>query len=304
MENLLEFNVNSEESGQRLDIFCSSKVEELGRTYIQFLISEEHILLNGKKAKSSKKIKNGDKVTINLIPPKTIDVIPQNIPIDIVYEDKDVIVINKDQGMVVHPAPGNPDGTLVNALLYHTKDLSGINGELRPGIVHRIDKDTSGLLVIAKNDKSHNFLSQQLQDHSMHRKYWALVKGNLKEDKGTINKPLGRDPVNRIKRAVTNKNSKEAITHFKVLKRFGDYTLCEFKLETGRTHQIRVHMNSIGHPIVGDPLYSNPTKLPFKTNGQLLHAKELGFVHPDTKEYMEFNSEIPEYFSRILNILE
>lgn len=302
-EEILEFKIDENDKGKRVDVFCTENVEDFGRTYVQYIISEENILLNNKKTKSSKKLKVGDTVTIKLIPPKEIEVEPQDIDIDILYEDKDIIVVNKQQGLVVHPAPGNVDGTLVNALLFHTKDLSGINGELRPGIVHRIDKDTSGILVIAKNNNAHTHLSEQLQDHSMNREYVALVKGDLDKNSGTINLPLGRDPKNRIKRAVTNINSKEAVTHYEVLERYGKYTLCKFKLETGRTHQIRVHMKEIGHPIAGDPLYGGDKNNPFKTNGQLLHAKKLGFIHPATGEYIEFESELPDYFVEILEKL-
>lgn len=294
-----------EEAGKRLDVYCSEQVPEIGRTFIQKLIKDGKVQVNGKKAKASYKVKNNDQINLEIEPPKEISAEPQDIPLDIVYEDSDLIVVNKPQGLVVHPAPGTPDGTLVNALLFHTKDLSGIGGELRPGIVHRIDKDTSGLLVVAKNDKAHHFLSSLLEKHDIEREYVALVKGLVENNSGTINMPIGRDPKDRKKRAVTNINSKEAITHFKVLKRYQDgYTLCKFNLETGRTHQIRVHMKEIGHPIVGDPVYGGDRGIPFETNGQLLHARKLGFIHPESGEKLLFEAEIPEHFQKVLDQLE
>lgn len=298
-------NLIAEESGKRLDVFCSENIEDIGRTYIQKIIKDKKVLVNGKAAKASYKVKDGDQISLEIEPPKEISAEPQDIDLDIVYEDSDLLVVNKPQGLVVHPAPGSPDNTLVNGLLFHTKDLSGIGGELRPGIVHRIDKDTSGLLVVAKNDKAHQFLSSLLEKHDIDREYIALVKGNLENNSGTINMPIGRDLKDRKKRAVTNINSKEAVTHFEVIKRFPQgYTLCKFKLETGRTHQIRVHMKEIGHPIVGDPVYGGEKGIPFKTNGQLLHAQTLGFEHPTTHEKMLFQAEIPEYFNEIINSLE
>lgn len=302
MNEVKEIIVTKDNEGQRLDLFCNQIEENLGRKYVKELIKEGSILLNNQKVKASKKLKENDLIYIEYQPPKEIEVEPEDIPINILFEDKDVIVINKDIGMVVHPAPGNQNGTLVNALMFHTKDLSGINGILRPGIVHRIDKDTSGILVVVKNDKAHLSLSKQFSDHSINREYLALVEGIIDKDKGTIDMPIGRDPNNRLRRKAQLNNSKEAITHFEVIKRFEEgYTLCKFKLETGRTHQIRVHMKEIGHPLVGDPLYNN--KDPFKLNGQFLHARKLGFIHPSKNEYIEFETDIPEVFSEVLNKL-
>lgn len=286
---------------KRLDSFLSEKNTDKSRSYIQGLIEKEVIKVNGKVKKSNYKLKLKDEVSAEIPEPVELEVIPENIPLDIVYEDSDVIVINKPQDMVVHPAPGNYTGTIVNALLYHCKDLSGINGVIRPGIVHRIDKDTSGILVIAKNDNAHKKLAEQLKDHSMTRTYYALVEGNIKQEEGTVNAPIGRHPVDRIKMAIV-KDGREAVTHFKVLERFGDYTLVQCNLETGRTHQIRVHMAHIGHPLVGDEVYGYK-KQKFKLMGQALHAKVLGFIHPTTGEYMEFSSELPSYFEELLKKL-
>lgn len=286
---------------KRLDSFLSEKNTDKSRSYIQGLIEKEVIKVNGKVKKSNYKLKLKDEVSAEIPEPVELEVIPENIPLDIVYEDSDVIVINKPQDMVVHPAPGNYTGTIVNALLYHCKDLSGINGVIRPGIVHRIDKDTSGILVIAKNDNAHNKLAEQLKDHSMTRAYYALVEGNIKQEEGTVNAPIGRHPVDRIKMAIV-KDGREAVTHYKVLERFGDYTLVQCNLETGRTHQIRVHMAHIGHPLVGDEVYGFK-KQKFKLMGQALHAKVLGFIHPTSGEYMEFSSELPSYFEELLKKL-
>lgn len=296
-----EIEVKEEFNGTRIDKYLSSVIEKKSRSYIQGLIHEGKVMVNDKIIKSNYKVKTGEMAKVIVPDPVELNIIPENIPIEVMYEDDDVIVINKIQGMVVHPAPGVYSGTLVNALLYHCKNLSGINGVVRPGIVHRIDKDTSGILVVAKNDNAHNKLAAQLKDHSMTREYYALVNGVLKEDEGTINKPLGRNPNDRIKIAVV-KDGKEAITHFKVLERFKDYTLIKCKLETGRTHQIRVHMAYIGHPLVGDPVYGYK-KQSFNLDGQLLHAKILGFIHPSTEKYMEFETPLPDYFIRILNTL-
>ena len=240
---------------------------------------------------------------VTLPEPVSLDIEPQNIPLDILYEDEDVLLVNKPKDMVVHPSAGHMDGTLVNALLYHCKDsLSSINGVMRPGIVHRIDKDTTGVLIVCKNDKAHNCIAEQLKVHSITRKYHALVWHNLTEDSGTIDAPIGRHPIDRKKMAITHKNGKPAVTHYKVLERFGNYTYVECELETGRTHQIRVHMTSIGHPLVGDPVYG-PSRQPFKTQGQMLHAKVFGFIHPTTGEYMEFETPLPDYFEDILEKL-
>lgn len=291
-----------EEGSVRVDRFVASNAEELSRSYIQQLINDGQVLVNGAKVKNNTKLKVNDVVEVNLPEVKELEAVPQKMDLNIVYEDHDVIVINKPKNMVVHPGVGNPDGTLVNGLLYHCKDLSGINGVLRPGIVHRIDKDTTGLLVVCKNDKAHESLSQQLKDKTAFRKYIALVHGVMPHEYGTIDAPIGRDEKDRQKMAVTAKNSREAVTHFKVLKRYSKYTLLECVLETGRTHQIRVHMQYIGFPIVGDPKYSIRKTL--NTNGQMLHACELSFIHPTTNEKMTFEAPLPEEFKAVLDTLE
>ncbi|AKN33999.1 pseudouridine synthase [Clostridium carboxidivorans P7] len=297
-----EFIIDENSVNTRLDLFLSERMEDKSRSYIQGLIEKSQVKVNGILKKSNYKLKIKDKILITIPDPVGLDIEPEDIPLDIVYEDSDVIVVNKPQGMVVHPASGVYTGTLVNALLNHCSDLSGINGVTRPGIVHRIDKDTSGILVVAKNDKSHNKLAEQLKDHSMTRAYTALVEGILKEDEGTIDKPLGRHPVERIKISVI-KDGKRAVTHYRVLERFKSNTLVECVLETGRTHQIRVHMAYIGHPLVGDPVYGYK-KQKFNLNGQMLHAKKLGFIHPSTNEYIEFTSDLPDYFKKVLNVLK
>ncbi|WP_040211905.1 RluA family pseudouridine synthase [Clostridium polynesiense] len=295
------FKIEAEFSGMRIDKYLTFTLEENSRSYIQNLINKEFIRVNNKIVKSNYKLKESDSIEVNIPDPEVLKVIPQNIPLDILYEDSDVIVINKPQGMVVHPAPGNKDNTLVNALLYHCKDLSGINGIMSPGIVHRIDKDTSGVLVVARNDKALGLLAEQFKNHSMTREYLALVEGRIQKDEGTIDAPLGRNPKDRLKFAVV-KEGKKAITHYKVAERFNSYTLVSCRLETGRTHQIRVHMAYIGHPLVGDPLYGYK-KQKFSAEGQLLHARLLGFIHPIKNVYMEFASPIPDYFIDILNKL-
>jgi len=296
-------NVDDLNDSIRLDLFIANELSDLSRSYIQKLINDGKVKVNDEIIYLKKhKLVGGDTVEILIPEPQKLNVIPEDIPIDIVYEDDDVAVVNKPQGMVVHPAPGNYKGTLVNALLYHCKSLSSINGIIRPGIVHRIDKDTSGLLMIAKNDKSHSLLAQQLKEHSVKRIYYAIVHGVIKENSGTIKAPIGRHPVNRLKMAVTEKNGKESITHFQVLKRFKKYTLIKLQLETGRTHQIRVHMSYIGFPLLGDPLYGIKFEK-IKLNGQALHAKVIGFIHPSKNEYMEFDSPLPDYFQRTLKIL-
>lgn len=286
---------------KRLDLFLSEKFEHMSRSYVQGLIENESVKVNNKIKKSNYKLKFGDEVSVEVPIPVELQVEGENIPIDTIYEDGDVIVVNKPQDMVVHPAPGNYTGTLVNALLYHCKDLSGINGVIRPGIVHRIDKDTTGILVVAKNDNAHNKLAEQLKNHSMTRTYYALVEGNVKQDEGIVNAPIGRHPVDRIKMAVV-KDGRDAVTHYKVIERFGDYTLVKCNLETGRTHQIRVHMAHIGHPLVGDNVYGYK-KQKFNLKGQVLHAKELGFIHPTSGEYIHFDSELPKYFIELLEKL-
>lgn len=298
---LLEIFVDGEDN-ERLDLYLAQELNDMSRSYIQKLIKEGLVKVNNKLVKPKYIVSEGDYIQVYLPEPKKLEIKPENIPIDIVYEDEDVAVVNKPQGMVVHPAPGNYSGTLVNALLYHLSSLSSINGIIRPGIVHRIDKDTSGLLMVAKNNLAHEELSKQLKAHTINRIYYALVDGNIKEESGTINAPIGRHPIDRKKMAVTDINSREAITHFKVLERFGQYTLIQAKLETGRTHQIRVHMSYINHPVTGDPVYGGKNQK-FNTEGQLLHAKTIGFIHPRTGEYLEFDSPLPEHFTRVLNIL-
>lgn len=306
MANEEIYNLIIEEDGQgeRIDSFIAANLEGPSRSFIQKLIEQGKVTLNGAMVTSKKeKLKAGDQVEIAVPPPEQLEILAEDIPLDIVYEDDDVLVVNKPKGMVVHPAVGNYSGTLVNAIMFHCgKRLSSINGVIRPGIVHRIDKDTSGLLMIAKNDKAHESLSAQLADHSITRTYVALVYNNFTKDEGTVDEPIGRDPKNRLRQAVTYTNSKRAVTHYKVLERYGEYTLVQCNLETGRTHQIRVHMAFIKHPLVGDMVYG-PKKSKFKIEGQMLHAKTLGFIHPTTGEYMEFNSPIPEYFNDILTKL-
>lgn len=298
-----KFIVKQQDTGKRLDVYLNEILEEYSRSFIQQLIKKENVKVNGKNSKPNYRIRENDIIEVLIPPPENISVEPQKLDINIIYEDDYIAVINKPQGMVVHPAPGNYTGTLVNALLYHFDNLSSINGKIRPGIVHRIDKDTSGLLVIAKNDLAHHSLAKQLGDKTMFRVYWALVEKNIKQDTGTINAPIARHPVDRKKMAVVySPSSREAITHYKVLERFGDYTLVEAKLETGRTHQIRVHMAHIGHPVVGDPVYGS-RKQKFNLNGQALHAIKLGLIHPSTNEYMEFTAPLPDYFKKLIKIL-
>ena len=285
--------------GQRIDKFLVENTEYT-RSKIQKMIDNECILVNGKSIKSSYTLKENDKIELKDFEENT-DVLPENIPLDIYYEDEDLIVVNKPSGMVVHPAPGNYTGTLVNALMYHTNNLSTVNTSIRPGIVHRIDADTSGLLLVAKNDKAHTILAEAIQKKEVVREYIALVEGVIKEDSATIDAPIGRDVNNRKKMCVTGDNSKEAVTHIRVLERYYDATLIRCKLETGRTHQIRVHLSYIGHPVVNDPVYGR-RKLINPKFGQMLHAEKLGFVHPTTKEYMEFTSPAPEEFNKILNM--
>ncbi|AQS04289.1 MULTISPECIES: RluA family pseudouridine synthase [Clostridium] len=295
------FIVDEKDRGERIDKYLAEIFVDKSRSFIQGLIEKDGIKVNNKTPKSNYKLRALDEIEVTFSEPEVLKVEAEEIPINILYEDKDVVVVNKSQGMVVHPAPGNYNGTLVNALLYHCKDLSSINGIIRPGIVHRIDKDTSGVLVVAKNDEAHNKLSDQLKDHSMKREYYALVEGRLKNDKGIIDKPLARNKRDRLKIGIVE-GGKRAVTHYEVLERFNGYTLIKCILETGRTHQIRVHMASIGFPLVGDPLYGFK-KQRFKLKGQVLHAKTLGFVHPSKNEYMEFTTELPEYFQEIIEKL-
>ena len=291
----------TEQGGSRLDAFCAEQFPGLSRGYLKTLILEGKVTVNGAVKKASYKIKAGETVAVEVPEPKESTIEAEDIPLDIVYEDDDVLVVNKPKGMVVHPAPGTPSGTLVNALMHHTRQLSTINGVYRPGIIHRIDKDTTGLLMVAKNDLAHQKLTAQLKDHSITRQYVGLVKGLVEANVGTVDMPIGRHPKDRVRMAVVKENSKVAVTHFEVIDRYAQgYTLMRFKLETGRTHQIRVHMNAIGHPIAGDLLYKGDKKNPFKTQGQCLHAQTLGFIHPGTGEYMEFSAPLPEYFKKIL----
>ena len=298
------FIIDKETQSTRIDLVFSLLLSETSRSFIQKLIEGGSLTVNGSLCRSKKyKVSENDVVEIVLPEPEKLTIEEENIPLDIVYEDRDLLIVNKPRGMVVHPAVGNYTGTLVNAVMYHCKDrLSSINGVIRPGIVHRIDKDTSGLLMIAKNNRSHESLSRQLAEHSITRKYTALVYNNFSEDEGTVDAPLGRDPRNRLRRAVVSENSRRAVTHWRVMERFGRYTLIEASLETGRTHQIRVHMAYINHPLVGDLLYG-PKKQTLFDKGQLLHAGVLGFVHPSTGEYMEFSSPLPEEFEQVLEKL-
>ena len=298
-----EFIVEREEIGKRLDAYLSLKNEKISRTMVQKLIEEGNILVNGKNPKASYKVSEGDKITLEEVEPKEISLKAQDIAVDVIYEDKDIIVVNKPKGLVVHPANGNPDGTLVNAIMAICKgSLSGIGGEIRPGIVHRLDKDTSGIIIIAKNDEAHINLSEQIKNREVKKTYIALVRGFVKENEATINMPIGRSPKDRKKMAVV-KNGKNAITHIKVLERFNNYTLLQVNIETGRTHQIRVHLSEIGYPIVGDYTYSNG-KNEFGIVGQCLHAKSLKFRHPITNKEMYLEAELPQYFKEVIKKLE
>lgn len=302
MDELI-YNILDENKDERIDKFLSTVIEGKSRSYFQGLIEENKVTVNNKVIKSNYKLRVGDMVTVVMPEPVELDVKAEKLELNIIYEDKDVVIINKEKGVVVHPAPGNYTGTLVNGLLYHCDDLSGINGVIRPGIVHRIDKDTSGILVVAKNDEAHNSLAIQFKNHSIKREYYALVEGKFSKLIGTVDKPLGRHKKERIKRAIVD-DGKRAVTHYEVLEQYDKgISLVKCTLETGRTHQIRVHMASIGHPLVGDKLYGNK-KQKINLEGQALHAKTLGFIHPTTKEYMEFDSELPEYFKSLLNILK
>ncbi len=298
------FSAEDTDTGKRADKFLSDKLENISRSALQEYFSDGNVLVNGKQQGKNYRLRFNDRLEVRIPEPVVYEAVAENIPLDIVYEDSDVIIVNKPKNMVVHPAAGNYSGTLVNALLHHCKDsLSGINGVLRPGIVHRIDKNTSGLLIVAKNDTAHRKIAEQIKDHSFTREYEAVVCGNIKENEGTVNQPIGRNPNDRKKMAVTAVNSKEAVTHFKVLQRFGQYTHIAVTLETGRTHQIRVHMAYINHPVAGDDVYGSD-KLTSKLGGQCLHARKIGFVHPSSGEYMEFTSELPRYFSDFLTELE
>lgn len=302
----MNYIIEKEDASKRLDVFLSEKIKDATRSYIKTLIDDGKITVNLAKVKAGYKLKIGDSIDVEIVEKKLENIVAEDIPLDIVYEDDDIIIVNKPKGMVVHPANGNYTGTMVNSLMNSHKDnLSSINGVIRPGIVHRIDKDTSGILVVAKNDNAHKKLSEQFKVHSIKRKYIALVKGIIKEDKLTIDRPIGRSIKDRKKMAVTEKNSRRAITHISVLKRFysSNVTLIEAELETGRTHQIRVHMAYLHHPLVGDEVYGKKDSK-FKVNGQMLHAKYLGFIHPTSGKFVEFDSPLPEYFSSILMSLE
>lgn len=297
----LIIEVNAENEGERIDKFLSVLVIDSSRTSIQKSIENGYVFVNGKNVNKKYKIQAGDEVKICEQELKVLDAEPENIPLDIVFEDEHLLVVNKPRGMVVHPAPGNYSGTLVNALLYHCKDsLSGINGVLRPGIVHRIDKDTSGLLIVAKTDKAHLGLAEQIKEHSFTREYNAVICGHLKEQSGTVNAPIGRSTKDRKKMCVTVQNSKNAVTHYTVIKEYEKYSHISLKLETGRTHQIRVHMAHLGHAVAGDAVYGND-KFSACLGGQCLHAIKIGFIHPETNEYLEFTTDLPQYFKEFLN---
>ena len=299
-----KFVVLQQHNNMRLDKVLVAFLNDKSRSFVSNLIDEGKCLVNGKVAKASLKVRANDVIEIDIPKAKPLDVTSEDIPLKVIYEDQDIIIIDKPQGMVVHPSNGHWEHTLVNAIMHHCKDLSGINGVIRPGIVHRIDKDTSGLICVAKNDEAHNFLAEQLKDHTMSRTYVALVRGVIKENHGTINMPIGRDSRNRQKMAVTRQNSKEAITNFTVLKRFSDNTLIECRLVTGRTHQIRVHLSYIGHPVEGDPLYGGRSYKKLYDGGQLLTAVKLKLIHPRSKKEMEFQTEIPSYFQNIIDSLD
>lgn len=306
MKRELQYEVTEEEDGLRLDQYIAGRCMDLSRSYIQKLIKESRVTINKNiQTKTKTAVQESDIVNVSLPDPKELEIKPQDIPLDILYEDNDVLVVNKPKGMVVHPAPGHYEDTLVNAVLYHCRDnLSGINGVLRPGIVHRIDKDTTGALIVCKNDKAHQKIADQLRAHTITRSYRVIVYNNFSEDEGMINAPIGRHPTNRKKRMVTEKNSKEAITHYKVLDHLNHkFNYIECRLETGRTHQIRVHMSHIGHPLLGDEVYG-PVNSKFKNlQGQTLHAATIGFIHPTTEEYMEFSAPLPDYFEKLLKTL-
>ncbi len=301
--NEVIIDIVPEMEDERIDKCICNYMDSLSRSYIQKIIKDGNVYVNDMPVKANYKVRVDNKVRF-IIPDNVEPDIPaQDIPLDIIYEDSDVLIVNKPKDMVVHPAPGHYEGTIVNAVMYHCKDaLSGINGVMRPGIVHRIDKDTTGSLIICKNDEAHNHIAAQLKEHSINRRYRAIVWGRIKDDEGVVDAPIGRHPNDRKKMAINERNGKRAVTHYRVLERFDKFTYIECRLETGRTHQIRVHMASIGHPLLGDEIYSN-AKSPYKVEGQTLHAMVLGFAHPSTKEYMEFEAPLPEYFEEILRKL-
>ena len=298
--SLIHLDADENWMDKRIDKFLSAQLPEQSRSYLQKIIKEGSVLVNGSPVKASYRMDDQDEVTIDLPELKEPEIEAENIPLDILYEDDDLLMVNKPKGMVVHPSAGHTTGTLVNAVMYHCKeDLSGINGVMRPGIVHRIDKDTTGVLVICKNDKAHNFVAEQLKEHSITRKYRAIVNGVIKEDEGTVNAPIGRHPTERKKMAINEKNGKHAVTHYRVLERFANHTYIECQLETGRTHQIRVHMASLHHPLLGDTVYGSQ-KNPYHLEGQTLHAMVLGLIHPSTGSYLEVTAPLPEYFQKLL----
>ncbi len=302
--NSYEFFIDDEEAGERIDKYLASLLPDYSRSYIQKMIADGNVQADGRSLKANYRIRTGDHLTVAAADPVIPEIVPENIPLDILYEDSDILVVNKPRGMVVHPALGHYSGTLVNAVMYHCRDdLSTINGVLRPGIVHRIDKDTTGVLVVCKNDIAHRKIAEQLSVHSITRRYRALVYNNIKEDTGTVDAPIGRMPNDRKKMGINYKNGRNAVTHYRVLERFGRYTYIECQLETGRTHQIRVHMTSIGHPLIGDTVYG-PSRDPFHLGGQALHAMVLGFIHPTSGEYVEFQAPLPEYFQKLLQRFE
>ena len=298
--SLIHLDADENWMDERIDKFLSAQLPEQSRSYLQKIIKEGSVLVNGSPVKARYRMDDQDEVTIDLPELKEPEIEAENIPLDILYEDDDLLMVNKPKGMVVHPSAGHTTGTLVNAVMYHCKeDLSGINGVMRPGIVHRIDKDTTGVLVICKNDKAHNFVAEQLKEHSITRKYRAIVNGVIKEDEGTVNAPIGRHPTERKKMAINEKNGKHAVTHYRVLERFANHTYIECQLETGRTHQIRVHMASLHHPLLGDTVYGSQ-KNPYHLEGQTLHAMVLGLIHPSTGSYLEVTAPLPEYFQKLL----
>ena len=306
-EDTVFLTVGSRDEGERLDKYLSTLFQDRdrcqSRSFFQKIILESLVKVNDSCQKANYHVRKGDQIAVTFPSAEETPILPENIPLDILYEDEDLLVVNKPKGMVVHPAAGHDSGTLVNAILYHCKDsLSGINGAIRPGIVHRIDMDTTGSLIVCKNDRSHIFIAEQIKEHTVTRRYHGIVYGNIKDDTGVVCAPVGRHPTDRKKMAVNPKNGREAVTHYRVLERFPDYTYVEFELETGRTHQIRVHMAYIGHPLLGDSLYSG-RKCAFSLQGQTLHAMTIGFLHPSRREYIEITAPLPEYFRKLLNIL-
>ncbi|MBD5527911.1 MAG: RluA family pseudouridine synthase [Lachnospiraceae bacterium] len=299
------FQITEEYEGERIDRCMAMLMDSLSRSYIQRLIREEHVLVNDRPVKSSYPVQTDDEVRFSLPDSQEPEICPEDIPLDILYEDRDLLVVNKPKKMVVHPAAGHYSGTLVNGIMFHCgSELSGINGVLRPGIVHRIDMDTTGSLIVCKNDKAHNSIAAQLKEHSVTRRYRAICHGVIAEQEGTVDRPIGRHPTDRKKMAVNVGNGKHAVTHYRVLQRFREYTYIECELETGRTHQIRVHMASIGHPLLGDEVYATGRKCPFSLQGQTLHAMTIGFLHPSTGKYLEIEAPLPEYFTHLLDILQ